>query len=334
MAMNIPMPDLPGNAFLKGLDSGSSMFSRMMQPEIQRQQMGQQWQQHLDNLGIQQQAQSRLQKQFEQEQQDRAMLQQLMDGGGQSMGQPGQQQMPTQEYGQGMGMFTPEGLQNAQQQAQQVQAQRGQPGGAVNLEALRNSPIGRGLFKKFYGVDPVAEIPQTPKQKQAAELELFKKKEQYKAQSGGDKNTNQVITKAQNTVGGVVNALPIIDDLIKDVGAGNVPGTILGGTFKRDQQANYASNISESAETLANALGYPNTEGGFHQAEKVVARDFGESDENYKKRLIKLKEKLKKRSQNAQGILGKRSSNSSNDGSKVINGVTYHPDGQGGWEHD
>ena len=121
--------------------------------------------------------------------------------------------------------------------------------------------------------------------------------------AGGVKNTNAVITKAQNTVNGVVNALPILDDLIADVKAGKIPGTLLGGTFKRDQHANYASNISESAETLANALGYPNTEGGFLQAEKVVARDFGESDNNYEKRLIRLKEKMKKRSLNAKDVL-------------------------------
>lgn len=36
MALNIPMPGLPGTDFLKGMDTGSSMFSRMMQPIIAR----------------------------------------------------------------------------------------------------------------------------------------------------------------------------------------------------------------------------------------------------------------------------------------------------------
>tara|TARA_R110002126_G_scaffold289448_1_gene444385 strand:- start:1235 stop:2512 length:1278 start_codon:yes stop_codon:yes gene_type:complete len=154
MALNIPMPGQPGTSFLEGIGAGSDMFAKLMQPEMQRRQMAQQQQQHMDSLGIQQQQQARLQQQFAQEQQDRAMLDQMMNGGGQPMGQPSEHQMPTQEYGQGMGMFTPEGMQEAQQQSQQQPQGEQQPGG-MNMEAIKNNPMLRGLFKQRFGIDPM-----------------------------------------------------------------------------------------------------------------------------------------------------------------------------------
>ena len=51
MALNIPNTDLPGNSFLKGIDTGSTMFSRLMQPVLEREkQKQQQEQQHSDSL--------------------------------------------------------------------------------------------------------------------------------------------------------------------------------------------------------------------------------------------------------------------------------------------
>ncbi len=59
MALNIPLPDLPGTGFLKGVDTGSSMFSRLMHPVIQRENMARQWKQHLDSLALQKAAAGR-----------------------------------------------------------------------------------------------------------------------------------------------------------------------------------------------------------------------------------------------------------------------------------
>lgn len=61
MAINVPMPDLPGKSFLQGMDSGSSMWSRIMQPAIERERMQQQQQQFVQNLALQKQAQGRAQ---------------------------------------------------------------------------------------------------------------------------------------------------------------------------------------------------------------------------------------------------------------------------------
>lgn len=54
MATGIPLPGPAGDSFNKGVDTGSSMFARLMQPIIQRENMAREWKQHMDNLGIQQ----------------------------------------------------------------------------------------------------------------------------------------------------------------------------------------------------------------------------------------------------------------------------------------
>ena len=41
MALNIPMPGMPGTGFLQGINSGSSMFSRMIQPQLEREKQAQ-----------------------------------------------------------------------------------------------------------------------------------------------------------------------------------------------------------------------------------------------------------------------------------------------------
>lgn len=42
MALNIPMPDSPGDSLIKGLDAGSTLMSRMMQPILERERIKQQ----------------------------------------------------------------------------------------------------------------------------------------------------------------------------------------------------------------------------------------------------------------------------------------------------
>lgn len=176
MALNIPNTDLPGASFLKGIDTGSTMFSRLMQPVLEREKQKQQAEQFAQELALKKQQEARLgansglnskilQQQLLklQHSNDPAyeiqQLQQMMQalgGGKQSQPQGMQQQpMPTQEEGEGMGMFSPEGLQEAQQQAPEQSTQPnmlGQVG--IDMEAIKNSPILRGYFKKHFGIDP------------------------------------------------------------------------------------------------------------------------------------------------------------------------------------
>lgn len=59
MALNIPMPDSPGNSLLKGLDTGSQMMSRLMQPVIERERMKQQAAQFVQDYALRKQAEGR-----------------------------------------------------------------------------------------------------------------------------------------------------------------------------------------------------------------------------------------------------------------------------------
>jgi hypothetical protein len=60
MALNIPNTDLPGNSFLKGIDSGSSMFSKLMQPVLEREKQKQQAEQFAQELALKKQQEARM----------------------------------------------------------------------------------------------------------------------------------------------------------------------------------------------------------------------------------------------------------------------------------
>lgn len=54
MALNIPMPDSPGDSLLKGLDTSSTVMSRIMEPIIQREKLKQQQAQFAQNFALRQ----------------------------------------------------------------------------------------------------------------------------------------------------------------------------------------------------------------------------------------------------------------------------------------
>jgi hypothetical protein len=62
MPLRIPLPTQGGEALQRGVEHGTSMFSNLLGHGIQRQQLGQSWQQHLQNLALQQQQEARLQQ--------------------------------------------------------------------------------------------------------------------------------------------------------------------------------------------------------------------------------------------------------------------------------
>lgn len=168
MALNIPMPDSPGTGFLKGIDTGSAMFTRLMQPIIQREKQKQLEAHFQEQLKLQKAAAGRtaqaaadahrkMDPMYEINQykalEDWVRGQAARQGGGQQMPTAQQAEIPSQEEGQGLGMFTPEGLQSAQQQPAQQRAPS--PQGGIDMEVIKNSPILRGYFKKHFGIDPL-----------------------------------------------------------------------------------------------------------------------------------------------------------------------------------
>lgn len=186
MALNIPNTGAPGEGFLKGLDSGGSLFQKIMAPRIAREQLQQKQQQFMQELALRKQAEARmgansgLTREILQQQllglkhkndpnyefQQFQALQNMMASGGQNqsgMSSPQQMPQPTQGMGEGMGMFSPEGLQEAQQQQPSTKPQTQ---GGLNLEMFRQHPMLRGWAKKHLGYDPLAQVPQTPQEKE------------------------------------------------------------------------------------------------------------------------------------------------------------------------
>ncbi len=331
MAINVPMPELPGTAFLKGIDTGSSMFTRLMQPILQREQQKQLDEHFKKEFGLKQAASSRaaalqpLQRQMLEQQllglkhkndpmyeiNQWKALQDMIMGGGQPGGQGGQEMpqspMPTKEMGEGLGMFSPEGM-GQSQQAQQQAPQGGQMGG-INLEALRQNPMLRGFFKHKFGVDPLAPMAQTPEDKQAAALDLFKQKEQIKQQNkSGDIPTNTVLTQNQQALQGIKTVLPMLDELIDH------PKSVYGPTdFSPSKKAAYNAKTSGMIDTLVAAQSLPKVQASIDLVEQQIRRGTNESTDSYIKRLKDLRKDLVNRKGRAKDVLSNHKVNINDD---------------------
>lgn len=187
--------------------------------------------------------------------------------------------------------------------------------GGEDFNSLKNNPLVRGLLKHKYGVDLGA---QTPEEKQASDLDLFKQQEKIKADNkigSGETLTAPIKTKYQNVIGGVTSARPILQKLIDETRKGNIPGQAIGALFKRDAQASYKGEISTLLDGIRNAYTIPNTDSGTAKAEDKVLRKSGESDDNYTKRLEGILAQIDAREKDARTKLnaGNITANLSND---------------------
>ena len=216
-----------------------------------------------------------------------------------------QNQMPNQEMGEGMGMFSQEGMTNAQQ-PQMPQPNMGQ-NNQNNFESLKQNPMLRGFFKHKFGFDPLAQIPQTPQEKQADALDLFKQKEALKnTNKGGNTPTNTVLTQNQQSLQGIDTVLPMLDELITSK---NIPGVM---NFNPNTNATYNAKTSSMIDTLVAAQQLPKVQASIDLVEEQIRRKFGESVDNYKTRLKGLKEDLIKRRENSANVVNSRKINANN----------------------
>lgn len=202
MALNIPMPDLPGNALMKGLDTGSTLFSRYMQPIIQREQLAEQGKYHAGTLAQQQREMEQRQQQFLQElalrkQQERRLAQSAALQ--QQMAQLQMQNLrnklnPNYEIEQLKRLNEAFGENNKSNQKQLEsfipsitgQQQNQIPESApldepkkneLDLESIKRNPILRGWFKKHFGIDPAEKesLAYQGAAREAYDLERLKK---------------------------------------------------------------------------------------------------------------------------------------------------------------
>ena len=193
MAFNIPLPGDYGTAFSQGVNSGGSLFSRIMQPVLEREKQRQAEAHFQEQLKLQKQAAARagansdLQRKLLMQKLDPMheikqlqLLNDYFSGGKGAQGQPSSQQsfLPSigaalrggnQPQGQGQfpalqerimqgGMPQDNAIPQLNEQAvspMEASAPQGS-GNGLNMEAIKSSPILRGWFKKHFGIDPAS----------------------------------------------------------------------------------------------------------------------------------------------------------------------------------
>jgi len=338
--MAIPLPGDMGTALLNGINTGSSMFSRIMAPILDREHQKQAEEHFKQQMALRKQALARsgansdIQRKILEQQllglthkndpmfelNQYKALEDMIKNGSQSGGAK-QMPMPTQEMGEGMGMFSPEGPGEMQQSAQSSQSEGGSGGGGgIDLELLKAHPMLRGFAKKHLGYDPLAQAPQTPEEKQQMALDLFGKKEALKMQNkGGSTPTNAVLTQNQQAVQGIDTVVPMLDELIESK---NIPGIM---NFSPGKKAAYNAKTSSMIDTLIAAQSLPKVQASIDLVEEQIRRKSGETVADYKKRLGDLREDLMKRRGRSKSLLQNRQVNTDElpAQEKTLNGVKY-----------
>lgn len=317
----IPLPGNMIDTLMKGVDTGGAMYTRAMQPILDREhqkQLDEHFKQEMA-LKLKQFARSGANADIQRkilEQQllglthkndpmyeinQFAALQNMLTGGGGGQGQA--PAVPTQEMGEGMGMFTPEGMQEAQA-APVAPPTGGGQGGAINLDALRQNPLLRGFFKHKFGIDPLAPAALTQDEKDKHALDLFQQKENIKKQNkGGDVPTNAVLTQNQQAIQGIDTVLPMLDELISSK---NIPGIM---NLSPGAKAAYNAKTSSMIDTLVAAQSLPKVQASIDLVEEQIRRKTGETVHDYKERLKDLKKDLMKRRVRSKDVLSNRKVN-------------------------
>lgn len=317
MATRIPLPGNMIDSLLNGFKVGSDIYSTVQQPRLAREKMKQLEEHFQEELKLKKAAAGRAGANSDLQ---RQLLLQKLDPmheinqykalenwiKGQSANQQNNvsASMPTEELGEGMGVFSPEGLQEAQQQPQVNNPGGSGNQGGVDLELLKQNPLLRGFFKKHIGYDPLAAIPQTLQEKQDAALDLFKQKEALKMQNkGGDTPTNTVLTQNQQAIQGIDTVIPMLDELLASK---DIPGIL---DFSPGKKAAYNAKTSSMIDTLIAAQTLPKVQASIDLVEEQIRRNTGETVTDYKKRLRSLRDDLVKRRGRSQAVVKTRKVN-------------------------
>lgn len=186
MALNIPMPDLPGNALLKGIQTGSDLYSRIMNPILQREANTQRQKQFEDEMKLRK-------AQFERSGANmdlqRALLQQQL-----IHAQHGND--PNWDFNNFMNMASKLGGGNNE----------------INMDSLKNNPLLRGYFKHKFGVDLLAE---TPQEKRELDLQNKIKFEDAKTQNKARALEDKEMILVKKDLPTLEKSLKSVDKLLK-----------------------------------------------------------------------------------------------------------------------
>lgn len=302
MPTRIPLPGNMIDTLMKGVDTGSAFYSRAMQPILEREKQKQLNEHFKQQMALHNAAAARNAQLFPYRLQelkdrhaaaefDKNMMQRLLSG------EAPQESMPTMPTGEGMGVFSPEGLEDVQKNTHK--------NNGLNLEALRQDPMFRGWYKHKFGFDPLATQAQTPEEKQAGALDLFQRKEDIKKQNkGGDVPTNSILTQNQNAIHGIDTVLPMLDEII------NNPKSVYGATdFSPSKKAAYNAKTSGMIDTLVAAQSLPKVQASIDLVSEQIRRHTNESTDAYIKRLKDLRKDLINRRGRSQSVLQNRKVN-------------------------
>lgn len=238
MPMNIPMPQLPLSGLNQAIATGGNLFSQMMTPAIQRENMQREWKQHVENLALQKQQEGRLSSMLPLQRKlaelniskaemetdpakKMAYINAIMQGIQGMGGQPStsanpqnpqpQGQMGQQNPFQGQGMMSPQTM-DAQQQQPQMESQGTEMPGADQTQI--GAPIGGSFTPQQEMAMSLAGIKlptykENPAAKRAADLqsklteakykhELKHAEEQEKADLKNKETRTKTIESAKN----------------------------------------------------------------------------------------------------------------------------------------
>jgi hypothetical protein len=205
-----------------------------------------------------------------------------------------------------------------EQQAASVGARPGQH----LLDVLRADPIKRAYFKHKYKFDPLAVEKQTPEEKNADALNLFKQKENIKAASkSGDTATDKILTQNQQAVQAIDTVIPMIDELI------NNPDKIYGPfDYSPSKRAAYNAKTGGMIDMLVAAQSLPQVKESVNLVEDQIRRGTGESKAAYKERLKDFKKDLLARKNKSVKVVNSKKVDTTSvipEETKTIDGVKY-----------
>jgi len=332
--MAIPLPSQPGDAFLKGAETGSSMFTRIMQPILQRQQMAmqqqqmeQQQQQHLRNAAIREQQEARLGQMMPY--QIKNMLAQISHREQQGANAQQEMQLKQRQMNQADQMM-PIQIQNMQSQAdfnkaksrdmemnQQLISQ------FMNQQGGQQDPsVQAGFQQNPFMQESDMQDPsmQAPSREQLQEgfggqkinpmmASAIKKRfgfdpnalieEENKRERSIDltRPTQSTITRAQKSITAANDIIPQIEQLMN---ADN-PSTLLN--LPTGDMSKYKARTALLKDKLLSAFSLPQTDKALKEVDLMVSRGKYENAESYKERLGELLGEVRTARDNANQVL-------------------------------
>lgn len=314
MALNIPLPGSFGDALMKGVDTGSNFFSRLMQPILEREKQAQLERHFQEQLKLSKAAAGRaaqgaaLKNQAMQQKMNLlAKIQEMAAGGNVQPTGAGElpsslPEIPSMASGSesaNAGSINPiDVLAEEQTPAPEINtnatsefdiAQHSKTINGLPLDYIMQAITAKqlGLPVQKFGASKTA--PLTQEEKNQAALNLFKEKEEYKSQQE-QKMPAAIKTLHENIIHLSPKAIQAIDHIINIPSPTEIPGL---GVVKSGQKAAHNKAVTAAAENYAKAKGWPNTKGSIEKAESILQRGNFETDFDYRKRLREYQQELK-----------------------------------------